>query len=159
MFRTFITTIIAVVTITFSYPSWSYDAAIANGFNSMFAPVKGAAVGKHLHLIPPEKFVAKVNKNQPMMVVDVRTPAETSVLGITLTGSKSIPLAELFKPANLQSLPKNKPVIIVCQSGVVATAAGTALRYSGFKNVFILKGGIKGLVSYMGAKQVNPVKK
>jgi rhodanese-related sulfurtransferase len=60
---------------------------------------------------------------------------------------------ELFKSDNLDKIPTDKPVVIVCKSGARATAVGTALRHIGFDNVYILKGGFQGLSSHFGAKQ------
>jgi rhodanese-related sulfurtransferase len=56
-------------------------------------------------------------------------------------------------------------VVVLCKSGARATAAGTALRHIGFEHVYVLKGGYKALIAYMGPKEVNtplkpePVKK
>ena len=71
----------------------------------------------------------------------------------------AIPINELFTPANLDLIPTDKTVVVVCKSGTRATAAGTALRHIGFENVYVLKGGFKALVGYMGPKEANtPVK-
>ena len=75
---------------------------------------------------------------------------------MSLPGSLSIPVNELFKKDNLDRIPQDKAVVIVCKSGTRATAVGTALRHVGFENVYVLKGGIMALSSYLTPKNANP---
>ncbi|MEJ2213693.1 MAG: rhodanese-like domain-containing protein [Gammaproteobacteria bacterium] len=147
--------IIFIMTLVFglSTPSWSYDVQAAKAYSELFADVKGKASGKNLHLIPADKFLEKIKSQKPLVVLDVRTPKESEVFGFRLAGSLNIPLNELFTPKSLASLPKDKPIIVFCQSGIRSTAAGTALRHIGFKNVFIVKGGLKALITYLGPKE------
>ena len=144
------------IAVTIASPAWSYDAGMAESYASLFAPVKGAQAGKAMHLMKPEAFVNKVVEKQPLVVLDVRTPAETAVYTSTLPGTLVIPLNELFKADNLARIPADKTVVVVCKSGTRAAAAGTALRHIGFDNVYVLKGGFKALAGYMGPKEANP---
>jgi rhodanese-related sulfurtransferase len=141
--------------VTIASPAWSYDAAMAESYASLFAPVTGAQAGKAMHLMKPETFVDKVLEKAPLVVLDVRTPAETAVYTSTLPGTLVIPLSELFMEANLARIPTDKTVVVVCKSGTRAAAAGTALRHIGFDNVYVLKGGFKALAGYMGPKEAN----
>ena len=153
--------IILIVSLAYglSTPSWSYDVQAAKAYGELFANVEGKASGKNLHLIPAEKFIDKIKSQKPLVVLDVRTPKELGLLGFRLPGSLNIPLNELFTPKALALLPKDKAIIVFCQSGIRSTAAGTALRHIGFKNVFIVKGGLKALITYLGPKQAYaPVK-
>ncbi len=160
MYKKFLCATLTAATLALSTPVWSYDEAAAETYKSMFSHAKGAAVGKRIHLLPPEKFIDGVKGNKPMAVVDVRTPAEMGVMGMALPETLNIPLNELFEKANLDRIPTDKPVFVFCQSGIRSVAAGTALRAIGFDNVWVVKGGIKALIAYMGPKQVNsPLKK
>lgn len=160
MFKKIFTLLLVTVLFGLASPAWSYDAALAKGYADLFAPAKGAAVGKKLQLMKAEKFVEAVKAKTPMVVVDVRTPAETNIISATLPGTLAIPIHELFTKAKLDSLPTEKKVVILCKSGTRATAAGTALRYIGFNNVYVLKGGLKALIGYLGPKEANsPMKK
>jgi rhodanese-related sulfurtransferase len=96
-----------------------------------------------------------VKAKEPLVALDVRTPAETDVYSVTLPGALLIPINELFTEANLTRIPTDKTVVVICQTGTRATAAGTALRHIGFENVYVLKGGFKALVAYMGPKEAN----
>lgn len=150
--------IIAVVAVCLvgSSSAWCYEAERAQGYAELFSSVQGAEAGKALHLISPGQFIERVQAGEEMVVVDVRTPAEAAVFGMTLPGSLVIPANQLFRPDNLERIPVDKPVVVMCQSGVRSTAVGTALRHVGFDNAFILKGGFKALSAYLGPGQANP---
>ena len=155
MFRRLLTITLLAAAVTIAGPVWSYDSAMAKSYADLFAPVKGAGAGKALHLIPPDVFLNKVKAKEPLVVLDIRTPAETGVYSVTLPGSLLIPVSELFTGTNLAQIPTDKTVVVMCMSGVRATAAGTALRHIGFENVYILKGGFKALTGYLGPKEAN----
>ena len=153
MLTRLLTITLLAVAVTISGPAWSYDSAMAESYAELFAPVKGAGAGKALHLIPPDAFVEDIKDKKEFLVLDVRTPVETGIFGMALSNSLAIPVDLLFQPANLDHLPTDKPIIIMCQSGIRSVAVGTALRHIGFDNVYILKGGFKALSTYLGPKQ------
>ncbi len=134
----------------------SYDMQMAESYGALFAPVAGANAGKALHLMAPPALIKDVIDGKEFVTLDVRTPAETGVFAMTLPNSLVIPMDRLFQTENLARIPTDKPVVIICQSGIRSVAAGTALRHIGFKNVFILKGGLKALSSFLGPKQAYP---
>lgn len=151
----FSTAIVAVIIVLFSSNILSYDQQMADSYYRLFQPVAGAKAGKALHLMPPDVFIESIKQGKQLVTLDVRTPAESGIYSMTLPGSLAIQISELFKFNNLQKLPTDKPLVIVCLSGVRATAAGTALRHIGFNNVYILKGGFKGLTGYLDPKVAN----
>lgn len=155
MFIRLLTISLLAAVVTIAAPAWSYDSAMAESYAALFAPVKGAGAGKALHLISPDAFLNKVKAKEPLVVLDIRTPAETGVYSVTLPGSLVIPVNELFTGENLALVPTDRTVVIVCLSGTRASAAGTALRHIGFENVYILKGGFKALTGYLGPKEAN----
>jgi rhodanese-related sulfurtransferase len=69
------------------------------------------------------------------------------------------PVNDVFLPGNLDRIPEDKQIVIICKSGARSIAVGTALRHVGFKNVYILKGGLSALSNYLSAKTANPPKK
>ena len=147
---------IAIIGLCLSISSvaWSYDVDMARSYEKLFSPVAGAKAGKALHVMSPEVLVEKI-KAGGVVLIDIRTPAESSVFTVTLPNSLVIPANELFQPENLDLIPKDKQVVIVCKSGTRAIAIGTALRHVGFDNVYILKGGFQALSHYLGAKEAN----
>jgi len=142
--------------IGFSVSAWGYDIELAQSYAKLFEPVAGAKAGKALHLMPPQIFIKGLQSNKPIVTINVGTLNESGVLGITLPGSLSIPVNKIFLKENLDRIPQDKTVVIVCKSGTRATAVGTALRHVGFKNVYTLKGGIMALSKYLSAKTANP---
>ncbi|WP_217160910.1 rhodanese-like domain-containing protein [Thiocystis violascens] len=133
----------------------AYDAKLAESYANLFMPVQGLQAGKALHCIKPEAFVNRVKRGEPMVTLDVRTPAETGIFTAALPGHLTLSLHELFLPANLARIPKDRTVVVLCKSGLRASAAGTALRHIGFENVFILEGGFKALVDYLDPMTAN----
>jgi len=133
----------------------AYDMELANSYQNLFANVAGAKLGKHIHLIKPDVFVEDIKKGKAQVTLDVRTEKELGIFAMTLPGSMRIPVNVLFKRENLDRLPTDVPIVVICKSGVRATAAATALRHTGFNNAYILKGGIKGLSAYLGPKEAN----
>jgi len=129
---------------------------MARSYAELFAPATGAGVGKALHFVKPDAFVEGILAGKDIVAIDVRTPAETRLYTVTLPNSLAIPVARVFLPANLDRIPQDKQVVIICKSGARAAAVGTALRHIGFDNVHILKGGFKALVAYYGAREANP---
>jgi rhodanese-related sulfurtransferase len=133
--------------------AWSYDDEMAKSYEKLFATVVEADAGKALHFIKPDAFIKDIREGKEIVAIDVRTPAEASVFTLTMSNSMAIPVNELFLPDNLNKIPAEKQVVIVCKSGARATAVGTALRHIGFDNVYILKGGLQALSEYYGVKQ------
>jgi rhodanese-related sulfurtransferase len=128
---------------------------LAEGYAQLFAPMKGAVVGKEFHIIKPPAFVSRVNQGTPLVVLDVRTPAEINIFRMGLADTLEIPVDTLFSNENLQRLPKDRQIVVVCQTGAVSAAVVTALRHLGYDNAFILKGGLIELAEYLGPKEAN----
>lgn len=136
-----------------STPAWSYDAELAHSYAKLFAPVSGAGAGKALHLVGPDAFTDELKRGKKFTIIDLRTPGETGLIGLTLPDTMTIPVDKLFLKENLDRIPTDKPVMLVCKSDVRAIAAATALRHLGFENVYVLSGGLQGLSNYYGPKQ------
>jgi rhodanese-related sulfurtransferase len=74
------------------------------------------------------------------VLIDVRTAQEFKSGHIP--GAKNIPLDQLGK--QLKSIPNNKPVIVVCQSGNRSRSACHTLWNAGYQNITNFKGGTFG---------------
>ena len=74
------------------------------------------------------------------IIVDVREPAEFK--GGRVANSRNIPLKEL--DARLGDLErfKNKPILLLCQSGNRSASASSTLKKAGFAEVVALAGGL-----------------
>jgi len=146
---------LVVATLILSAPVAGYDREAAEGYAEMFKPVAGAKAGKNLHLMKVDKFVEAVRKDAKITTVDIRTPGETRFFTGNLPGHRLIPLAELFQHENLETLPTEGKIVLICKSGTRASAAAAALREVGFENTYVLKGGLKALAGYLGPKEAN----
>lgn len=132
-----------------SAPVWSYDEGLAAKYAQLFAPAKDKVAGKELHCMKPEGLLNLIKKGEPVVGLDIRTPVETGVFTLALPGSLSIPINELFLTENLARIPKDRPVVVMCQSGIRAGMAVVALRQIGFDKAFVLRGGYKALSDYL----------
>ncbi|MCH1625627.1 rhodanese-like domain-containing protein [Ferdinandcohnia quinoae] len=77
-------------------------------------------------------------KDKNKQFIDVRTPGEYN--GFHINGFKNMPLHQLSQKAN--SLPKDKEVVVICQSGMRSQKASKILKKLGFKNITNVKGGV-----------------
>lgn len=74
-------------------------------------------------------------------LVDVRTPKEFNVEHIK--GSINIDWYKRGFKDSIQTLPKDKPIIIYCRSGNRTSKAASAMQAMGFKEIYNLDKGIK----------------
>lgn len=76
---------------------------------------------------------------QHAVFVDIRS-AEDYAKG-HIAQARSVPLDQI--DARAQSLPKNKPLIVVCATGRSAGGAVSSLKAKGLENVVALSGGMQ----------------
>lgn len=74
---------------------------------------------------------------QKFHVIDARDPAQYAKAHIP--GAVNLEWRQLI--AQRQSVPRDKPVLIYCNTGSLSAQAGFALRVAGYDNVRILQGG------------------
>lgn len=77
---------------------------------------------------------------QPPLVIDVRTPREREQKYVA--GSLSIPLNHLVE--KLETLSKDRPVLLHCAGGYRSSIAASLLQRNGFEHVSEIAGGIVG---------------
>ena len=84
------------------------------------------------------------DENEDVLVVDIKTQKEVSIVGFTHADSIHIPMSDLFKKENIDKLLQyqNRKIVIVCKSGFRSLVAAAFLQRVGFKNIFSLRGGI-----------------
>jgi len=78
-----------------------------------------------------------VKKGEDMILIDVRDRRETAH-GI-IEGAKLMHLGEI--QARLSELPRNKPIVTYCGSGVRGSCAASLLLRNGYNRVMNLHGG------------------
>ncbi|MBV9999379.1 MAG: molybdopterin-synthase adenylyltransferase MoeB [Verrucomicrobia bacterium] len=97
--------------------------------------------------IEARELKAKLDRNEPFVLIDVREPYEYEICHIP--GSRLIPLGEL--PARLSELDSADDIILQCKSGARSARALHILQEAGFKKLNNLEGGI-----IAWAEQVDP---
>ncbi|WP_396435459.1 rhodanese-like domain-containing protein [Limnohabitans sp.] len=85
-------------------------------------------------------FAEQIPKDEwpKMVVIDARDPAQFAKGHIP--GAINMDWREVLAKRN--TIPKNKPVLIYCNTGSLSAQAGFALRVAGWENVRILQGGL-----------------
>ncbi|MCW2585555.1 MAG: putative Rhodanese-related sulfurtransferase [Frankiales bacterium] len=81
-------------------------------------------------------------------VLDVRSPAEFETAH--LSGSHNVPLDLLGQHATELAASLDRPVVLVCQSGVRATQAAQRLAGEGLTDLHVLEGGLPALAAAGG---------
>ncbi|WP_459616022.1 rhodanese-like domain-containing protein [Bordetella sp. 2513F-2] len=88
--------------------------------------------------IGTSEAIQMVNQRQAVWV-DVRPPEQFQAGHIAQ--ARSLPAAELEQKAG--SLPKNKPLIVVCEHGRNAPRIAARLRAQGYAEVAVMEGGMR----------------
>lgn len=82
-----------------------------------------------------EKITAKPAN---VLYLDVRTPMEFKAKSIK--GFKNIPLDQI--PKRLNQIPKDKEIVLFCQSGSRSSSAARVFRKNGYENIINVSGGM-----------------
>lgn len=121
-----------------------HDAELAKRVDELFSQLP-PQIKQTPCVVDGKKLLDMMYYKEPFVFLDIRTPEEMSITGITWKDTLRIPMHELFKEENLKKLPKDKKIIVVCHGGVRAAAVTLALRALGFMNAYIYEGGMSAL--------------
>jgi len=118
-------------------------------------------VGNNFVTVKTLKKWMKNDKN--FEIVDVREPAERFAGQIDYIETINLPRGVLYAGVKKGVLKPNKTYVLVCRTGHRALlAAATLKKWYKFKNVYVLKGGIKAWIKSGGvvtnALHLGPVK-
>ena len=111
----------------------------------------GIALVSGLLLLQPALFKGKAKRvnasqatqliNKKAQVIDVRTTEEFARGHIRQ--SKLIPLSNFAEQLPLAKLKQDKPVLVICESGMRARRAAAILEKQGYTDVAVLDGGMR----------------
>ncbi len=135
----------------------AYDANKAKEFDKFYSNFTQKACAQSKLYIDGEETMKLIQEKKKFTFLDVRTEGELSVVGIKTPNTLEIPVEHLFEEANLDKLPKEELIVIVCYSGSRAVMVAANLKMIGFKNVRVMKGGIVGLAQGNSVKNA-PIK-
>lgn len=87
--------------------------------------------------ITPTEFVAKRNRGEPVLLLDVREDWEVAVANVA--GTVHIPMGQIAQRTN--ELDASKEIVVLCRSGRRSLEVAKYLQQNGFRSVN-LAGGI-----------------
>lgn len=90
--------------------------------------------------IEPEAVKQKLDKGEPVILVDVREPEEYAICH--LEGSQLIPLGELIRRTDEVEAPDGALVVVYCHHGVRSLSGAALFQRAGIENVVSMSGGI-----------------
>jgi rhodanese-related sulfurtransferase len=96
-----------------------------------------------VRIVPAATF-EKMLKKKKNILIDVRTPEEMAEGHIEKAANLDF-LDESF-PEKIETLNKNKTYLLYCRSGKRTAKAGAMMKAAGFKNIYMLDGGITSWV-------------
>jgi rhodanese-related sulfurtransferase len=111
-----------------------------------------------LKKISPEKLYEKMKDQEKILLLDVRTEGKYNEFHIKDTSIENlnIPKTNIFniaenKEAAINTLPKEKEIIVTCTTGNSATKCATILSEREY-DVVVLEGGITAWKKYLETK-------
>ncbi len=139
------TILLSLTTILLSTASFAYDANKAEQLNGFYSHLTQKTCADSKMFVKADSIMKMYRDNKDFTLLDIRTDSEANIVALSAKNALHIPIEKLFTKANLNKLPTNKPLIVVCHSGTRATMAAVGLKELGFKNTQVLKGGIIAL--------------
>jgi len=129
---------------------FAYDKELAKRFNMMFSQMTPEVIAKKPCMVNAKQLLEMIKNKEPFVILDVRTPEEMAIVGITWKDRLEFPMHELFKEENLNKLPKDKKIVVICHTGPRSIAVALALRAIGFMNAYAFDGGVAELAKEIG---------
>ena len=124
---------------------------------SAYNPLDGVKAQKADALKYVKKFVTAnelkqwIKQNKDFQIVDVREKSEMLAGQIDYIETIDLPRGKLYAGVKSGTLKPNKTYVMVCRTGHRALlAAATLNKFYKFKNVYVLKGGIKAWIQNGG---------
>jgi len=132
MFKRLLTTTALTAATIFAPAAWADKAAAIDEMEAYleFVDYGGGVI-----------FAEQIPKDEwpKMLVIDARDAAQFAKGHIP--GAINMDWRQVLAKRN--SIPKNKPVLIYCNTGSLSAQAGFALRVAGWDNLRILQGGME----------------
>ncbi|MBI5188029.1 MAG: rhodanese-like domain-containing protein [Nitrospirae bacterium] len=117
--------------------------------------IKGIEEG-HWQVTADEIYMWIKTKKADFLVVDVRPKFDDYKEG-HIPGAIHIPYNEILKPENLQKLPKDKKIILVCPTGQLQNLPIVPLRLLGYDAYTMAFGYAAWIKNYRGGEQMKAV--
>ena len=110
----------------------------------------------HVEFITPEELKAKIAKNEPVTIVDLRGPSVYAQSDQTIRGSVHMKVRRVV--SRLRDVPRDKEIVTycACPNDEAAAIGARSLLAEGFKRVRVLKGGWNAWLQAAGQVQPKP---
>ncbi|MEA3370974.1 MAG: rhodanese-like domain-containing protein [Campylobacterota bacterium] len=128
-----------------SVSAFAYDTNKAKTLENFYAGFSQKACANSKLFVEAEEVMKMLREDKQFTLLDIRTKGEHAVISVGLKNSIYVPIKDLFKKENLDKLPTDQTIVIVCHSGTRATLAAVGLKQIGIKNTRVLKGGLISL--------------
>ncbi len=94
--------------------------------------------------VKPHTLLDWIKKGEKVLIVDIRTHEETSLIGFTYEKTLKIPMNQIFERENIEKLASysDHKIVIVCRMGLRSLVVTAFLRRVGLNNAYSLEGGI-----------------
>lgn len=92
--------------------------------------------------ISPLELKQRLDRGQPLVLLDVREPFEHALADLPDVGQKRIPMGEV--PTRMGELDPDEPLVVYCRTGGRSARVTQYLLASGFTSVVNLGGGVMG---------------
>jgi len=103
------------------------------------------------HFITAKTLKSWINKDKDFEIIDVRESKEWNAGQIDFIETINLPRGVLYAGVKRGALKPNKTYVVVCRTGHRALlAAANLYKWYHFKNVYVLKGGIKAWIQAGG---------
>jgi len=139
--------LLSLSTFVLSTASFAYDANKAEQLNKFYSHITHKTCAHSKLFISADDVMKMYRDAKDFTIVDLRTDGEADIIALSNKNALHIPIAKLFIKTNLDRLPTDKPLILVCHSGARALMAAVGLKQLGFKNTQVLKGGLIALAT------------
>ncbi len=134
-----------------------------NPLNGVKAQKQAALKVVGNHFITVKTLKKWIANEKDFQIIDVREPAEWNAGQIDYIETINLPRGVLYGGVKSGALNPNKTYVMVCRTGHRALlAAATLMKWYHFKNVYVLKGGIKAWIQdggiILNSLHLGPVK-
>lgn len=116
-------------------------ASVASAMTDAEAAAVQKAANSYLSNIPADSYLLSADEllarmksgNRDFVIYDVRVPKETTYDKGHIPGAVHLPFRDFAKPENLAKLPRDKDIILYCNTGQEENKDLTVLRMLGYR--------------------------
>lgn len=115
--------------------NYEFNCEVTSDLNDASASENGSGLPLEIKV---EKVKAMLDSDDPLYLLDVREDFEVAICNIE--GSVSMPMRTV--PEYIDAIPRDRPVVVYCHTGIRSLNVTNFLREKGYDNVTNMVGGI-----------------